>query len=399
MYLKTQEFILAYFKKGIPSSAAHRPFLTMKRANVVLFLSSPSDVRAEQQIVLEEVKKLNGQMRSQQRPRITVVSWPEGIAAGASDYPQSVINQQTREYDIFVVIIGTRLGTQTPRANSGTEEEFDRAIESAFRGNPVQVLVFFSNLKVPIGDLDPHQLMLVQYFRAKTQRLGVLFHKYSNLPQFRRLFRKSLAGAFSNIIQTRSAIRIDRRKINDEAAPVETNSLGSVLFRKQTTAPQWAANPYIVSLAPYRDAKITLRGLFHARSPYFRFGFKYCDSREPLFSPGSVQTFGQNILVHIGKNTSPTTWFLTAYRAGVRLDPDMPLPNLDTSCPVNFSIEIVPFGNLALRLNESVVFERFFLMDGIPCLALLAWGDEHDFECELTDIHLEVIRFSNRLLS
>lgn len=364
----------------------------MKRTKIDLLLSSPGDVRTERKIVLEEIKKLNSQKRSPQRPSINVIRWPESIAAGKADYSQSVINQQSKKNEILVVIIGSRLGSPTPRANSGTEEEFDRAIESAFRGNPVQILLFFINVPVRMGDIDPHQLMLVHYFRDKAQRLGVLFHKYSNLLEFRRLFRKSLSSAFSNAIQAKAGVGAVTMRADERAAV--TKSLGAIHFRKQTTAPQWAAAPYIIPLAAYRDAKVVLRGVLHTKSRYFRFGFKYYDSREPHFSPGSVQTFGQNILVHVGKNISPDTWFLTAYRAGNRLDPDMPLVELDTSRPVNFSIEIDPSGNVVMKLNSVAVFERFFLVDGIPCLALLAWGDEHIFECDLTDIYLDISRSS-----
>jgi hypothetical protein len=157
----------------------------MTARKITLFLSSPSDIRTERTIVVEETKRLKNMQRFSRGPRIRTVGWPDGFGAGKADYSQSAINQQSDNFDILVVIIGSRLGSPTPRANSGTEEEFDRAVESLFRGKAIQILLFFSNLRVPIDDIDPHQLMLV---RAKAHRPGVLVHKYNNLSEFRRRF-------------------------------------------------------------------------------------------------------------------------------------------------------------------------------------------------------------------
>ena len=40
---------------------------------------------------------------------------------------------------------------------------------------------------------------------------------------------------------------------------------------------------------------------------------------------------------------------------------------------------------MRLGANGKLLYELFFPVDGIPILAILAWGDEHEFLCEVRD--------------
>ena len=83
---------------------------------------------------------------------------------------------------------------------------------------------------------------------------------------------------------------------------------------------------------------------------------------------------------------------MTAYRSGIRLGPDTELPRMNPSRPLVFSVEIRSNGPIAVTLDSVVVFETFFLVDGIPSLAFMAWGDEHEFECDFKEIELIATR-------
>src|SRR5437764_1395957 len=111
-----------------------------------VFISSPSGLDAEKAIVADEIKSLSDRGTLTDAPGLTATAWPDGIAAGVASYGQSVINRQTSQFDILVCLVGARMGTPTPRANSGTEEEFDRAMEAMLSDAPVQILLFFSNM-------------------------------------------------------------------------------------------------------------------------------------------------------------------------------------------------------------------------------------------------------------
>jgi hypothetical protein len=361
-------------------------------SDIVLFLASPSDMQTDRPTVLDEARALSDRRIARGDPPIRITRWPEDIGAGAADYAQSVINKQSTTFEIFVALIGSRMGTPTPRANSGTEEEFDRAIELEYRGHPVQILLFFSNMPICPDNIDPFQLMLVRYFRDKVSRLGVLFHSYNSLDELRRLFRLSIEKAYDNALAAREAIANHRITTANPSVNCkhERISLGNIHLSRGI-APQWAS--YLpVALAAYRGASVRLSGQIQSFSPYFRVGFKYADCREPIFSSGSIQTPGQNFLIHLGKNDNSGVWFLTAYRAGIRLDTDLPLRRLDVSRPVGFSLDVGSSGVVRLKLNGETAFETFFQIDGVPALTILAWGDEHDFECHLVDVQLEVFR-------
>lgn len=355
-----------------------------------VFISSPGGMDAERSIVLEEVARLSRQVRKKGDPSLVVVRWPDDIGAGAAEYGQSVINRQTADLDILVCLMGTRMGTPTPRANGGTEEEFDRAIEDRLTGSRVQVLLFFSNLAVRPQELDPYQLMLVRAFREKAARLGVLYHTFDDHEELRRRVRVSLRDAHE-VICNRSVQDAVPSQAPTGAGTTKAVRLGNLLLKKQITGPQWA-DSFLVPLAEYRRRNCRLTGQLKTASPYFRFGFKYYDSREPLFSAGSIQTPGANILVHVGKNDDGPEWFITAYRAGYRTGPDSVLVWTTGLTSARFEIDISTAGRVALKLEDDLVYEVFFPLDGVPNLALLAWGDEHDFRCEVEGLLLEVMQ-------
>ena len=362
------------------------------KKNLRVFISSTGDLVPDQSIVLDIINSLSQREESKKSIGFVVIKWPDGIAAGTSHYSQAVINRQTSDYDILICIIGTRIGTPTPRANSGTEEEFDRAIESILQGKPVQVLLFFNNLPLKPQSLDPNQLLLVQAFREKAIRLGVLFHTYDDHDVFRQQLKISLSEAHKllteNLEKQQDWARLIKTSLllNEELNPI---SFGNFIMKNRTTAPQ-RADKYLVNLAKYRRQNIRLTGNLKTSSTYFRFGFKYFNSREPLFSSGSVQTPGQNILFHIGKNEKNPTWFASSYKGGYRLDKDLPIEGTAGITRTRFAINISSVGNVEFELDTKVIYESFFPMDGIPNLAILAWSDEHDFECEVQDLTLNV---------
>jgi hypothetical protein len=356
-----------------------------RRNRIVLFLSSPSGLEAEHRCILDEVQKLNKPLALRGARGIKVVRFPNDIGAGAADYAQYVINAQSANLDILLCVVGPRMGTPTPRANSGTEEEFDRAIEEAYRGRNVPILLFFSDRAVRLGSIDPYQLLLVKAFKERAHRLGVLFHTYGSLHELRRRVRLSLRRAYRVVTQVRDRQPVDRRSAGrHRVVRLDALRLSNKL------APQ-AVDVRQVPIAEYRGKDLKLAGRIVVESEYFRFGFKYYDSREPIVSPGSILTQGQNLLIHIGRNTQRSGCFLTYYRAGIRLEPNhFVLPKVDLAKPVRFVLAIHHSGLVTLRLNDSLVFEKFFQLDGIPSLALMGWGDEHQFSCRINHMSLTV---------
>ena len=171
-----------------------------------VFVSSPGGLDDEKAVVFEEIEAFSRESAKDHKPPLRVIAWPTDIAAGTAGYGQGVINRQTSHLDILVCLVGTRMGTPTPRANSGTEEEFDCAMEAILRGHPIQLLLLFSDIAVHPQSIDPHQLLLVRAFREKAARLGVLYHTFSHLNQLRHLFQVSLQKAYYALIDRTSSI-------------------------------------------------------------------------------------------------------------------------------------------------------------------------------------------------
>lgn len=91
--------------------------------------------------------------------------------------PQALINAQgVDDSDIVVALFGSRLGSPTGEAVSGTAEEIERAVEV---GKPVHV--YFSSAPLP-NDVDVEQLAALRRFREEMQERSLL-GEYSNPQQ------------------------------------------------------------------------------------------------------------------------------------------------------------------------------------------------------------------------
>lgn len=85
------------------------------------------------------------------------------------DHPQSIINEQGVDgADIVVALFGSRLGSPTREAVSGTVEEIERAVNS---GKPVHL--YFSTAPLP-HDVDTSQLDGLRQFRQEISERGLL---------------------------------------------------------------------------------------------------------------------------------------------------------------------------------------------------------------------------------
>ena len=56
----------------------------------------------------------------------------------------------------------------------------------------------------------------------------------------------------------------------------------------------------------------------------------------------------------------------------------------------SFALDISATDVVRFSLDGQILYELFFPIDGIPILALLGWGDENEFLCEVSDLTLHV---------
>ena len=103
----------------------------MKVDLLKVFVASPGDVSEEREVVRDVIDDLNRSVASEKGLTLQVVGWETDARPGFGGDPQSLVNAQIADmtrYDLFIGVLWDRFGTPTPRAGSGTEEEFNRAV-------------------------------------------------------------------------------------------------------------------------------------------------------------------------------------------------------------------------------------------------------------------------------
>src|SRR5688572_1713261 len=95
-----------------------------------VFLSSPTDLQEERELVRATVQEWNQRHGRTQSCIFSLLTWEDSVTSELESDGQGSINSQIGdEYDIIVGLMWGRFGTPTERAGSGTEEEFKRALE------------------------------------------------------------------------------------------------------------------------------------------------------------------------------------------------------------------------------------------------------------------------------
>jgi hypothetical protein len=167
----------------------------MPRSGLVVrvFVAAPDDVREEVTALFELVDELNRIHSLHSGVRLELVNWRTDVVPGLGTDPQAVINDQIRDdYDIFVGILWAKFGTPTPRAGSGTEEEFETA-RNRYQLAPesIRVMMYFKNAAIAVDDIDPIQLAAVREFRSRV-REQALYSMFGDRDEFVSLLRLHL---------------------------------------------------------------------------------------------------------------------------------------------------------------------------------------------------------------
>jgi hypothetical protein len=162
---------------------------------LTVFISCPSDLTAEKQIIASAIQELNPLLEDSHNVTLNVISWETDVVPGLGLDAQSVINTQVSgKYDIYIGLLGSRFGTKTPRAESGTEEEFDVAYER-YRNSPdsVRVLFYFKTTTAEnIYRVDLSQLHRVIDFRKKLGDAGALYFDFPSADALLKMVRDHL---------------------------------------------------------------------------------------------------------------------------------------------------------------------------------------------------------------
>lgn len=160
-----------------------------------IFVASPQDVAEEREVFEDVVHELNNTWADTFDIRLDVVRWETRTTPGFGEDPQDVINKQISDsYDIFVGIMWARFGTSTPRAGSGTEEEFLRAYKRYKEDpNSVEIMFYFKTKPISPVDLDPDQLKAISEFRSQLKERGGFYSEFGSIEEFRNSITRHLS--------------------------------------------------------------------------------------------------------------------------------------------------------------------------------------------------------------
>jgi hypothetical protein len=169
----------------------------MASAVIILrvLVASPSDVADERMALESVVDEVNRNLGQALDLRLELIKWETDVTPGIGSDPQDVINKQLRDnYDIFLGILWGRAGTETPRAVSGTIEEFDRACRRYEKApESIEVLLYFKTAAIPVDEIDPEQITKINAFKKTAGEKGVLHKPFADLASFETNLRADLS--------------------------------------------------------------------------------------------------------------------------------------------------------------------------------------------------------------
>lgn len=139
-------------------------------ANVLnVMIASPSDLPDERDAV---EAALHGWSVRYGRDREVILlpwRWETSAVPELGGGPQQIINRQgVDDSEIVIALFGSRMGSPTAEALSGTAEEIQRAVD---RGIPVHC--YFSTAPLP-NDVDVEQLNALRAFKSQLEEQGLL---------------------------------------------------------------------------------------------------------------------------------------------------------------------------------------------------------------------------------
>ena len=158
-----------------------------------VFVASPGDTEDERARVKDVIDELNKGLAKERNLTIELVRWETDVRPGIGSDAQDVINRQLPEPDVVIGIFWTRLGTPTPRAESGTAEELEAAIERWRAQEPVEIMIYFNQKPIPPLSGDLAQLQRLRDLREELRDENLVWD-YDGVADFERKLRVHLTS-------------------------------------------------------------------------------------------------------------------------------------------------------------------------------------------------------------
>lgn len=170
----------------------------MEKKIYKLFIASPSDTAVERDICDKVIDELNTTLGDTFCFRIESIRWENNVRPVLKNVDgQSEINSQVgQEFEIFIGIMNKKFGTPTPRAGSGTEEEFNNAFTRFKDKGDVEVIFYFNDAPPnKLSEINPEEWGKVVEFKKVLAQYGI-YGLYHGAQDFEDQLRKHLTKFF-----------------------------------------------------------------------------------------------------------------------------------------------------------------------------------------------------------
>jgi hypothetical protein len=160
-----------------------------------VLIASPNDVDEERDAVVAAIHDWNATNAHPDVLNILLnpIRWETHSFPESGDRPQALLNRQiVVRGDFLTGIFGTRLGTPTGVAQSGTIEEIEE-----FRKAGKYVALYFSNAPVP-RDVDRQQLDALEHYRKERQK-DTKYEVFTDADDLRRQVLQHLTGIVKSV--------------------------------------------------------------------------------------------------------------------------------------------------------------------------------------------------------
>lgn len=184
------------------------------------FIASPSDTSTERNLCDKIFDEINSGLGDIYKFRIESLKWEKDVRPSIKDKDgQTTIFEQIGEdFEIFIGIMNKKFGSPTPRAGSGTEEEFIEAFKRYKEQQNLEIMFYF-NEEPPksMNELNASELVKIEDFRKKLQPRGI-YGFYNGASDFEEKLRKHLTKFFIEQYKKKEGTPLNAQQlINKEA--------------------------------------------------------------------------------------------------------------------------------------------------------------------------------------
>lgn len=168
-------------------------------SHLKVFIASPGGLADERKAFREVIEEYNQADAIPRGVLFQAIGWEDTL--GGVGRPQTIINEDVRASDYFILLLWNRWGstpdTLSSRFTSGTEEEYHIAMECYnSKEFPMRQLVMMFKAVDPqqLSDPGPQLQKVLEFKRNIESKKTHLFHSFDTTEAFGKLLQKHLAA-------------------------------------------------------------------------------------------------------------------------------------------------------------------------------------------------------------